>query len=471
MRLAFALYGRTAGIIERSGGRMTLSYLPEYLNTPDATPLSLSMPLSDQEYSTRPVEAYLRGLLPDRADVRERWATKADVRPGDTLGLIASVGLDVSGGAIFAAEEELEDAMRRPGAIVPATEADIAAKLRRIRTDEAAWQDEDDHWSLAGAQSKFTLVRTETGWGFAAGTTPSTHIAKPGISRIPAQALSEHVSMRAFRLAGLPVADTEYLRFEDQSAIVVTRFDRRDTSGATIRLHHEDLCQAFALDPRRKYEADGGPGVQRIADLLRAATRDDSLERFVRAVIGNQIIGAPDAHAKNYGLLLAGTTATLTRLYDVATGLIPDGMGRLRYGKGAMAVGGERRFGDLERSNWERFASAVRLPAGQIVGWVEELAATLPPAFEQAAGEIAGPEADVLTERVAPVIAAVARQTIEGLTSTRRRHGRIVTPFLKTVPGSIEGFIGVVGDKVAEPLTIDEMNDVIAGGWAGERQG
>ena len=44
MRIAFALYGEVAGIIERDAGRTTLRYLPEYRATENPTPLSLSMP-------------------------------------------------------------------------------------------------------------------------------------------------------------------------------------------------------------------------------------------------------------------------------------------------------------------------------------------------------------------------------------------------------------------------------------------
>lgn len=233
MKLAFALYGRVAGTIERDGGAVTLRYAPDYLDLPDPTPLSLSMPVSTTTYRSRPVEAYLRGLLPDHEEVRDRWARKAGVRPGDTLGLIAHVGMDVSGGAIFAPADEITDALARPGTLEPAADSDIAERLRRVRQDDAAWHADEDaeHWSLAGAQSKFTLARSEAGWAFAEGGAPSTHIVKPGIDRIRAQALSEHVSMRALAIAGLPVAETQYLTFEDQDAIVVTRFDRRAARG------------------------------------------------------------------------------------------------------------------------------------------------------------------------------------------------------------------------------------------------
>lgn len=439
MRLAFTLYGRVAGFIEREGGRTTMRYTREYIARPGVTPLSLSMPVSATTYTSRPVEAYLRGLLPDNSAVRERWALKAGVRPGNWLGLIAHVGMDVSGGAIFAPEDQIDEALSRPGTLVPASEADIAERLRRVRQDDAAWQDDEDdeHWSLAGAQSKFTLARTEEGWAFAEGSAPSTHIVKPGIGRIRAQALSEHVSMRALAIAGLQVAQTQYLSFEDQDAIVVTRFDRRRIRGGNIaRIHQEDMIQAFAMDPRRKYESDGGPGVQRIADVLRAAAGQESVERFVRGVIANQVLGAPDAHGKNYGVLLIGPRAELAPLYDVATGLIPNAAGRLRFTKGAMSIGGERLFGDVERSNWERCARAAGLPPDQVIEWVDELATSIPPAFEQAANEAKAPDADFLAGTVAKYIAAVAEQTRQGLTSSRRTaHGRIVTPFMQTLHG------------------------------------
>jgi len=437
MRLAFALYGQVAGTIERTGGSTTLTYLPEYRASANPTPLSLAMPVSGNSYTTRSVEAYLKGLLPDNAEVRRRWAQKAGVRDGNTLGIIAHVGLDVSGGAIFAPEEVITDVIASPGRHDPASEADIAQRLRRVRQDDAAWQaDEDDEpWSLAGAQSKFTLARTEDGWAFAEGATPSTHIVKPGIGRIRAQALSEHVSMRALAIAGLDVAETQYLRFEDQDAIVVTRFDRRrDASDRLIRVHQEDMIQAFGLDPSRKYEADQGPGAARIATLLRSVAGEGAVRSFARAVIANQLLGAPDAHGKNYSVLLVGSAVGLAPLYDIATGLIPDSTGRLRYAKGAMSIGGERGFGDVEAKHWVKFARALDLPPAEVTGWVEELGRSVPAGFAQAAAEVDAPDAGFLAGPVADNIAAAAKQTLEGLTGSRRVGGRLRTPFVTTLP-------------------------------------
>lgn len=432
-RLVFAIYGTPAGVVERDGGRLTLSYLPEYIAEQNPTPLSVSIPVSTATYPTRPVEAYLKGLLPDHASVRERWARKAGVKAGDTFGLVAKIGLDCAGGAIFAPEDQIADALSGPGTIEPASTDEIADRLRRLRQDDAAWQDDEDeeHWSLAGGQGKFTLARAGDGWGFARGTAPSTHIVKPGIGRIRAQALSEHISMRACALAGLLTATTHYLVFEDQPAIVVERFDRVSASdGSTTRLHQEDMCQAFGLDASRKYESDRGPGAQRITDMLRSITTDDSVERFVRAVIANQLLGAPDAHAKNYAALHIGRASSLAPLYDVATGLVPDTTGRLRYRKGAMSIGGERGFGDVEARHWAKLADACGVRPAFVTDTVAELAEQLPSTFEQAAREVDAPDAQFVARAVALNVRAVCEQALVGLASTRRTNGRLVTPFM-----------------------------------------
>jgi serine/threonine-protein kinase HipA len=110
----------------------------------------------------------------------------------------------------------------------------------------------------------------------------------------------------------------------------------------------------------------------------------------------------------------------------------PDGWA---FPEGAMSVGGERRFGDVEREHWEKFARALALPTGLVLDWVDELATSLPAAFRQAAAETTAPDSDFLAGPVADNITAVAEQTRRGLSTTRRSQGRLVTPFLRTLPG------------------------------------
>ncbi|MGC5166760.1 type II toxin-antitoxin system HipA family toxin [Luteimicrobium sp. DT211] len=435
-RLAFGLYGRRAGVIERNGPRQRLTYDEDYSNDRNATPLSLSLPLAiAPARSSRAVGAYLAGLLPDHDDVRERLALQHGVKAGDILGLIAAIGRDCAGGAVFAPEDQLDEALNNAGSVEPIDDGQIANRLRALRRDQSAWQDEDEHWSLAGAQGKFTLARLGEGWGLATGSAPSTHIVKPGIAWLDHQALAEHVSMRAMALAGLPVAETRFEMFEDQPAIVATRFDRRvGRNGRVARIHQEDTLQALALMPQRKYESDGGPGVARIAELLRASVGPQGAANFVEGVIANYLLGAPDAHAKNFSLLLAGTRATLAPAYDVSTGLLATPSGRL-YRTAPMSIGGEKRFGDVEAAHWRKFAAAAGVDADWVHDRVAALATAIPQAFAAALDELPDDVEGLADLRAVtlPAIAAVDAQTVAGLTRTRRVDGRVLVPFMDTI--------------------------------------
>ncbi len=419
-RLAVVLYGQLAGHIERNGGSITFTYDEDYLAGPRPTPLSLSMPLSATTYTNKWVQAHLKGLLPDNDEVRRRWARHFGLRDGDTFGLIAAIGSDAAGGAVFLPTEDYPQQLDT-GHVEPIAEAGIADRLRRLRADDTDWLGEDEHWSLAGAQSKFTLRRTDNGWGIAHGTVPSTHIIKPGIGRIPAQALIEHVSMRAAASLGLDVANTSYTEFEDQPAIVVERFDRMRRGGQFVRVHQEDFCQTFGLNPDRKYEADRGPGVQKIADRLRDVTADDSVQRFARAVVVNYLLGAPDAHAKNYSILLVGPAARFAPLYDLATGLTVDRGDRLRYPKAAMSMGGERAFGEVHGQHWNTFARRVGLPIDQVRTWVKQTAADLPDAVSDALTAVQAPYASAPeVQLLLPRLQHLADLTTRALDTERR---------------------------------------------------
>jgi serine/threonine-protein kinase HipA len=395
LKVDFALYGRLAGTITRNGGALALEYAPDYLKWGQATPLSLSLPLGAAAHKTRAIEAYLRGLLPDNPTVRSRWAAHFDLRDHDTLGLMAAIGADVAGGALFAPAGQLEDLIDGGGSAQPISNQRIGDHLRRLQEDDAAWfNSEDEHWSLGGGQGKFTLYRLldKKGWARPQGAWPSTHIIKPGITRLPAQALVEHLSMRALALLGERVADTSYQEFDSAGAIVVSRFDRSFDAavpGGVVRIHSEDILQALSYDPAKKYAADGGPDAMRIAALLHAVTTDDSAERFAKSVIDNYLLAAPDGHAKNYTLLLAGNQVALAPLYDVASGMASTtSSGQLRYPRAAMAIGGQNRFGQVTLHELEKFAHAVNIDFELLRSHFEHLAQNLPDALRDALNEL-----------------------------------------------------------------------------------
>ena len=228
-------------------------------------------------------------------------------------------------------------AVRRPGRVERCwsgrdpsswlTEEEVAERLRDLRADTTAWLGRSftGQFSLAGAQAKTALLQRDGRWGVPSGATPTTHILKPAVAGLDDHDLNEHLCLDAARRAGLIAARTRIERFGEETAVVVTRYDRIATGGAIRRVHQEDLCQALGIPPTRKYQNEGGPGPVQIVRLLRGAMRptaaEDAVRRFADALAWNWLIAGTDAHAKNYSLLLAGPEARLAPLYDIASAL------------------------------------------------------------------------------------------------------------------------------------------------------
>jgi serine/threonine-protein kinase HipA len=289
----------------------------------------------------------------------------------------------------FVAPDRVETARERGGEVTWLDDGDIAERLRNLREDSTAWLGESftGKFSLAGAQAKTALLFENGRWGQPSGAIPTTHILKPGVSRLDDHDLDEHLCLDAARRVGLDAARTTVSRFGEETAVVVGRYDRLERDDGSIRrVHQEDLCQALSYMPEKKYESDGGPGPARIVRLLRESmpvgVAVDAVARFADALIWNWVIAGTDAHAKNYSLLLSRDQVRIAPLYDVASALPyePDEH-ELRL---AMKVGG--RYYVYPRHNpWRRTASELGLEAGHLTARAVELAEAAPRAFTEAA--------------------------------------------------------------------------------------
>lgn len=185
-------------------------------------------------------------------------------------------------------------------------------------------------------------------------------------------------------------------RFGDETAIVVERYDRVRSGGVTRRVHQEDMCQALAIQPTRKYETDGGPGLTDIAALLARHSTDAGVDvaRFVEANVLNWLVAGPDAHAKNYSILHAeGPDHRLAPLYDVITALPYPRLTRNGV-KLAMSVGGERAVERIGGDHWRAVARAVELPPTVLIDRIVEIGERIPAAIDRV---IAHPDGDEAT--------------------------------------------------------------------------
>ena len=405
--LTVLLEGKAIGNIERlAGGALRLRHDDGYRGDPTATLLSVSMPPTEMVHGHARVTPWLWSLLPDNADVLARWGRDFGVSVASPFPLLSThVGHDCAGAVQFCAPDGADELIGRSGEITWLTEAEVASRLRALRADSTSWLGPGfaGQFSLGGAQAKTALHhvggearadgdrKDQERWGAPTGSVPTTHILKPAVAGFEDQNINEHVCLAAARTLGLPAANTRIETFEDESAIVVERFDRSARDGALVRVHQEDLCQALAVPPARKYQSDGGPTPGQIAELIRATIPGPDAEidvwRFADALAFNWLIAGTDAHAKNYSLLLAGNQIRLAPLYDIASILPYDDSDGYKV-KLAMKVGDDYKLRRTDRRRaWQHAADELKLDHARLIARVLDLAERTPAAFDQAVSD------------------------------------------------------------------------------------
>jgi serine/threonine-protein kinase HipA len=386
-RLEVFCEGARVGVLENARNGLRFTYGEEWQRRDDATPLSVSMPLTALSHLPRVVEPFCWGLLPDNADVLARWGREFGVSVANPFGLLAALGEDVPGAMQFVRDDRISEVTLGEGDVEWLSDVEVGALLRAVRRDHTAWLGDhgEGRWSLAGAQAKIALLFDGQRWGRPSGRIATTHILKPAITGLDDHDLNEHICLRAARMLGLRAVTSKIVDFDGERSVVVERYDRElGRDGRIVRIHQEDLCQATATHPSQKYQSDGGPGPADIVRILRDHMPHQQSEvdviAFVDALVFNWLIGAPDAHAKNYALLLSGRQVRLAPFFDIASALAyPD-----IYGpkiKLAMKIGGSYRLSSIGRHAWERLAAELRLDPELLIVRARQLAERLPDVF------------------------------------------------------------------------------------------
>ncbi|MCY3877791.1 MAG: type II toxin-antitoxin system HipA family toxin [Rhodobacteraceae bacterium] len=363
-------------------GRLTFIYDDRWLSMDAAYPLSLSMPLLITKHEHTRIDPWLRGLLPDSETILKRWGQRFHVSPGNAFSLLSAVGEDCAGAVQLVKPDRVNNILQDNNHQVEwLTETQIAKRLRILGQDQAAWRMEQDvgQFSLAGAQPKTALIFDGKRWGVPSGPTPTTHILKPPISRLKGHSENEHLCLSLARAVGLPAARSVVRRFEDETAIVVERYDRMELEGSIRRIHQEDMCQALGYPPTKKYQNEGGPGCAELSEAIWNHSIDPGSDAraFAHAIILNWIIGGTDAHAKNFSMLIGPQGGSrLAPLYDMAS-ILPY-YTTLRKLKMATKIGGEYRLGQILSRHWVRFATEVGLPKTDVIDEGRAIAESLP---------------------------------------------------------------------------------------------
>lgn len=179
--------------------------------------------------------------------------------------------------------------------------------------------------SVSGVQPKLVLARQGARYTARTRTQASQRvIAKLPVVGRPHMPQLEMCSLQLAAAAGVTVCAAElapldaiqaqhsYALPDEPEFLAVTRFDR---VGAR-RLHFEDFAQILSRDPQHKY----GGSYTAMAQAMRAfeSLGEAAQVELLRRLVVNELLGNPDAHLKNFGVLYPdGRAPRLAPAYDI----------------------------------------------------------------------------------------------------------------------------------------------------------
>ena len=324
--LVVVMHGVVAARLRRDRkGRHGVAYDEQYASDPKSVPLSLSLPFQDASHGHDRCLCWLSSLLPDRTEVREDWARRADTT-AEVFDLLSTpIGYDCAGAVQFCPPERLDELIGRPGGLEPLSDDDIASRVASMAQDPLRWADHDlePYFSLGGAQNKLALHRTQDRWAKPYGPTPTTHILKPSYNNAPALAIVEHLCSATARRLGLDAVVTSVEILDDHPVAIIERYDRDNSPSGWARVHQEDMCQALNIPNSLRREADGGPGMSRLADAIQLHSDDPEtdLRRLADGLLWALISVNRDAHARNYSIIHRPGSTRFAPIYDLNSSL------------------------------------------------------------------------------------------------------------------------------------------------------
>ena len=358
-RLLVYLCGQPAGILEQdNSGLLRFQYSPDWLQRPDAIPLSRSLPLRDEVFRGRHARPFFAGILPDEAP-REQVARILGVSERNDFALLERIGGECAGAVTLLPENAPHPALAETRTR-PLTEQELEQVVAELPRRPLLAGSEGLRLSLAGSQSKLPVVLHGATVALPLGNTPSTHILKPEPERFPGLVANEALCMTLARNIGLNVPPVSTRLIANKPCILVQRYDR-DTrpDGTVLRIHQEDFCQALGIPPEHKYQQEGGPLLRDCIALLREWSTIPALDipAFLDGVIFNVLIGNADAHGKNYSLLYRQNHRRLAPLYDLVCTLTWPELSKTP----AMKIGKSDSIETITPEHWQKMAAETKV--------------------------------------------------------------------------------------------------------------
>lgn len=375
-QLSVWLFGTQIGTLSQIDGRLSFSYVSDWLNTSNSIPLSQSLPLQAEAFDDRATRPFFAGLLPE-GDKRKLIAQTLHVSRQNDFALLDGIGGECAGAVTLLEPGQMPQVQDNHGLVRWLDEVELLRLLDEMPKRPMLAGEEGLRLSLAGAQDKLPVVAEGDRIGLPLFNSPSSHILKPAIAGVEGSVFNEGFCLALANALKLDTVKAEIRRISDRHYLLVERYDRQVTAdGRLMRLHQEDFCQALAVAPEYKYQNEGGPDLSQAFELLRRATRPSAPQilKLLDFAIFNALAGNHDAHGKNFSLLYTTQGIVLAPFYDVlSTAVYPNLTDKM-----AMKIGSKYRFTEVQLRHWERFAAEAGLSPTQVKKRILNIARRLP---------------------------------------------------------------------------------------------
>lgn len=261
--------------------------------------------------------AWFQNLLPEGV-FRDHVAARRGCDPNDHFEMLAACGLDLPGN-VSARPAHLDR-----GALAHLVTQDNDALEMSVTAEPM-----DEGVSVSGIQPKLAVLREGDRY---VGRTrqQDTHIiAKLPVVGRPRLPELEHLSLGLAAAAGVDVCETSLEPLRKLAAehgydlgdavdattnfLAVVRFDRAPGR----RIHCEDFAQVLSVMPEEKYA--GGSYLSVAAAMMALPSLGEpAVHELLRRLAVNELLGNPDMHLKNIGLIYRdGKTPAVSPAYDI----------------------------------------------------------------------------------------------------------------------------------------------------------
>ena len=371
-------------------------YSKDYLDSDQARPISISLPLTEEAYSSEKTKCFFEGLLPEGFS-RKAVANWIKSDEEDYLSILSALGKECLGALRIVDENEVEEPLgyeKLSLKKVKELAAEGATRSTRILMET--------HLSLTGASGKVGLYYDEenNNWYLPKGNAPSTHIVKQSHVRFERIVLNEQLCMLTAKQLGIEVPESFIINVgkgADSEILYATkRFDRLMKGGKLIddlpvpnRLHQEDFAQALGITPGEKYEKEKSGYLQKMFEVIRENSVDPISEqtKLWKRICFNYLIGNNDAHIKNYSLIYSENLKgiSLSPAYDIVSTRVYNMTDEMSF-----YIGDELSINKVNRKSFKTAASEAGLSEHMAMKIFDETADGFESALKKAAGLLRG---------------------------------------------------------------------------------